>query len=335
MVVIIFVIYLRRVLSGVIMTTIRTTGCGVVSTEQSRTPAVQVTPQSKSGPSATGEVQLSLAASTQALIRYDQFESGEAPEQFPQRLINSAPWTGAAHSETVAKHSDDDSGPRKSETRTRALSRSLAAHERSSLRKARRAVPSHTPPLIRQSHQDVVRPPRREEFENYFKPASSLGMTGTREEKSQLAEAMKQQAKARDWVTQFDQKKVPPDDVFFINNYRLCAYAVQYNVPAAAMFGIVTYTGDGYNDINPGMRKEKTLHIKEMSDAIPPWKRELIHDISNGLRLLPKAQKGTVCRKMTVDEELGQKLIPGNFFMDYAFMSTSFHKNFSGIPGNY
>jgi hypothetical protein len=83
------------------------------------------------------------------------------------------------------------------------------------------------------------------------------------------------------------------------------------------------------------MRAEKTLHLNEMSDQIPAWKRELIHDISTGLLLLPKAQKGTVCRKMIVNEELGEKLIPGNFYMDYAFMSTSYHRNFSGIPGNY
>lgn len=319
-----------------VLTTIRTTGSGVVSKEKSDAPSVQVTPHSNSGPSVTGLVQLSLAATTQALIRYDQLESGTAPEQFTERLTSSSPWTGASHSEKAAKHSDDRIGLGKSETRTKALPRSLATGERFSIKKTRRPVPSHTPPLIRQSRQDVLQPPERKEFENYFVPAQSLKMTGTREEKRQLSEALTQQAQERDWVTEFDKiKKTPPLDVFSINNYRLCAYAAKYNVPAASMFSIVAYTGDGYQDINPDMRKEKTLHLAEMSNAIPPWKRELIHDISNGLRLLPKAQNGTVCRKMIVDEELGQKLVPGNYFMDYAFMSTSFHKNFSGIPGNY
>src|SRR5262249_19626750 len=38
---------------------------------------------------------------------------------------------------------------------------------------------------------------------------------------------------------------------------------------------------------------------------------------------------------MIVSDELGEKLLPGNIYMDYAFMSTSYHRNFSGIPGNY
>ena len=85
-----------------------------------------------------GPVQLSLAATTQALIRYDQLESDTAPEQFTERLTSSSPWTGASHSEKAAKHSDDRIGPGKSETRTKALTRSLATGERFFIKKTRR-----------------------------------------------------------------------------------------------------------------------------------------------------------------------------------------------------
>src|SRR5262245_45374913 len=315
--------------------TIRTTGPGLIPKEHSDSPAVQVTPHSKLGPS-TIRAGVSLAATTEALVRYDQLKSDAASEQSSASLTSSVPLIGEAHREEIAKHSGDGTGCGSSKARTKSLARSMATGHRVSIKKAARPVTSHTPPLIKQSRQDVLWPPEREEFESYFVPDKRLGMTGTREEKIQVAEAMEQQAHERDWVEEFDKiKKKPSRDSFSINNFRLCAYAVQYNVPATSMFGIVACTGDGYQDINPFMRAEKTLHLNAMSTQMPAWKRELIHDISTGLLLLPKAQKGTVCRKMIVSEELGAKLIPGNFFMDYAFMSASYHRNFSGIPGNY
>ena len=311
--------------------TIRTTGSAPISKEPSDSSSVQVSPRSEFGPNTIGAVQVSLAATTQALVRYDQFESDAAPERSSTSLTSSAPLIGEAHQEEVAKSSDGSPEPR-----TKMLARSVATGHRLSIKKAPRPVTSNTPPLIRQSRQDVLWPPERKEFESYFVPDTRLGMTGTREEKIQAAEAMEQQAKERDWVKEFDKiDKTPSSDTFSINNFRVCAYAAQYNVPATSMFGIVAYTGDGYQDINPNMRAERTLHLSEMSDQMPAWKRELINDISTGLLLLPKAQKGTVCRKMIVNEEFGRKLIPGNFYMDYAFMSASYHRNFSGIPGNY
>jgi hypothetical protein len=189
------------------------------------------------------------------------------------------------------------------------------------------------PPLIRQSAQDVLLPPSREDFEQYYTPGKPLVLLGSIEKKRHYASELKAQAKEREWVGQLENK--PPLDRFSTDKFTLCAYAAEYGVPAASLLAIVTYTGDDFRHINADMRREKTLHLEEMSDSVPLWKRQLIQDISTGILAMPKAQKGIVCRKIIVDEELGQKLLPGAIFMDYAFLSTSYRKNFSGIPGNY
>ena len=242
-------------------------------------------------------------------------------------------WTKRSRkSRTLAvEDNDTDSG---APVRTKVFDRSPVI--KGKISKWKIIPPSPTrpkPPLIRQSAQDVLLPPSREDFEQYYTPGKPLVLLGSIEKKRHYASELKAQAKEREWVGQLENK--PPLDRFSTDKFTLCAYAAEYGVPAASLLAIVTYTGDDFRHINADMRREKTLHLEEMSDSVPLWKRQLIQDISTGILAMPKAQKGIVCRKIIVDEELGQKLLPGAIFMDYAFLSTSYRKNFSGIPGNY
>jgi ADP-ribosyltransferase exoenzyme len=312
----------------------RTTASGIVPTKPNDAPDSEIPLKSSPGSSVVGAIQVNLAATTEALVPYHQLERIQSPDRPSSPLINSEPLGGEAHLHAISNLRDDRTSSRNASPRTRALARSWAfSGKLSKMKVSSPAAIRPRPPLTRQARQDVLLPPSREEFESYFAPDRRPEMPGTMEEKKQFAAAMKSEVQEREWVKQLPNK--PPLGIFSINNFRICAYSAEHDIPAASLLSIVTYTGDDFRHINADMRREKTLHLGEMSDSVPPWKREMIHDISKGLQLLPKAQKGIVCRKLIVNEELGQRLLPGVVFMDYAFMSTSYLKNFNGIPGNY
>ncbi|HEX2430978.1 MAG TPA: ADP-ribosyltransferase [Aestuariivirgaceae bacterium] len=306
----------------------RTTGFGTAPPNTIDVPTAESPIGTKLQPSATTSIQLNFAASTGSLISYDQF-----PEQPSLPLTSSASGPSGAKNPALLRlrNNGTDAG---APVRTKVFDRSPVI--KGKISKWKIIPPSPTrpkPPLIRQSAQDVLLPPSREDFEQYYTPGKPLVLLGSIEKKRHYASELKAQAKEREWVGQLENK--PPLDRFSTDKFTLCAYAAEYGVPAASLLAIVTYTGDDFRHINADMRREKTLHLEEMSDSVPLWKRQLIQDISTGILAMPKAQKGIVCRKIIVDEELGQKLLPGAIFMDYAFLSTSYRKNFSGIPGNY